>query len=81
MGRKVGRRTGQAVAAPHVLNRNGATQVELGTAAADLRPALEALGHQVQESELQSGLAIVRFVDGRMIGAADPRRDARALGE
>lgn len=75
------RSPGQAVAAPHVLNRNGATQLEAGTAAADLRAALEALGHQVQESELQSGLAIVRFVDGRMIGAADPRRDGIALGE
>ncbi len=76
-----GRAPGQAVAAPHVLNRNGATQLEAGTSAVDLRAALEALGHEVQESELQSGLAIVRFFDGRMIGAADPRRDGVALGE
>ncbi|HNB07647.1 MAG TPA: gamma-glutamyltransferase, partial [Thauera aminoaromatica] len=76
-----GRPPGQAVAAPHVLNRNGATELEAGTAATDLRAALEGLGHQVQESALQSGLAIVRFVDGRMVGAADPRRDGVALGE
>ena len=76
-----GRSPGQAVAAPHVLNRNGATEIEAGTAVVELRPALEALGHAVEESELQSGLAIVRFEDGRMTGAADPRRDGMALGE
>ena len=76
-----GRSPGQAVAAAHVVNRNGPTFVEAGTAAAMLRPELEALGHQVEETEMQSGLAIVRFVDGRMIGAADPRRDGVALGE
>jgi gamma-glutamyltranspeptidase/glutathione hydrolase len=76
-----GRTPGQAVAAPHVLNRNGPTVVETGMETAQLRHALEALGHEVQESELQSGLAIVRFIDDRMIGAADPRRDGVALGE
>ncbi len=76
-----GRAPGQAVAAPHVLNRNGATFVEAGSGAALLRPQLEALGHQVEESELRSGLAIVRFVEDHMIGAADPRRDGVALGE
>ncbi len=76
-----GRAPGEAVAAPHVLNRNGPTMIEAGTAAAALRAELEALGHQVDESELQSGLAIVRFIDGHMIGAADPRRDGTALGE
>jgi gamma-glutamyltranspeptidase/glutathione hydrolase len=76
-----GRGPGEAVAAPHVLNRNGPTLIEAGTAAAAMRAELEALGHQVEESELQSGLAIVRFIDGHMIGAADPRRDGAALGE
>jgi gamma-glutamyltranspeptidase/glutathione hydrolase len=75
------RTPGEAVAAPHVLNRNSATHIEAGSAAVLLRPELEALGHSVEESELQSGLAIVQFVDGRMIGASDPRRDGNALGE
>lgn len=76
-----GRAPGQAVAAPHVLNRNGTTQIEAGTDLVELRTALQALGHVVEESELQSGLAIVRFQDGNLIGAADPRRDGIALGE
>lgn len=77
-----GRAPGDAVSAPHALNRNGPTIIEAGTGLIELRPELEALGHQVQEQDLSSGLAIVRFTpDGHMIGAADPRRDGTALGE
>ena len=72
----------EAVSAAHVLNRNGPTIIEAGTDLPRLRPELEALGHQVQEQKLPSGLAIVRFMPGGpMIGAADPRRDGMALGE
>ena len=71
-----------AVAAPHALNRNGPTIIEAGTDLVQLRPELEAMGHEIQEQDLSSGLAIVRFApDGTMIGAADPRRDGIALGE
>jgi gamma-glutamyltranspeptidase/glutathione hydrolase len=76
-----GRSPGAAVAAPHVLNRNGPTLVEAGTRALDLRDALEDLGHAVEERQLKSGLNIVQFKDGVMIGASDPRRDGIALGE
>ena len=44
-----GRSPGAAAAAPHVLNRNGPTLIEAGTARCDLRAALEALGHEVEE--------------------------------
>ncbi len=77
-----GRSPGEAVSAPHLLNRNGPTVIEAGTALVDLRAEMEALGHQIEEQDLSSGLAIVRFApDGRMTGAADPRRDGIALGE
>jgi len=76
-----GRSPGAAAAAPHILNRNGPTLVEAGTSALDLRDALEALGHDVEERNLKSGLNIVQFKDGLMIGASDPRRDGIALGE
>ena len=76
-----GRSPGAAAAAPHILNRNGPTLVEAGTSALDLRDALEALGHDVEERNLKSGLNIVQFKDGAMIGASDPRRDGIALGE
>ncbi|HET6618763.1 MAG TPA: gamma-glutamyltransferase [Dongiaceae bacterium] len=76
-----GRSPGAAAAAPHVLNRNGPTLIEAGSSAVDLRAPLEALGHEVKEVELKSGLNIVAFKDGTMIGASDPRRDGLALGE
>lgn len=76
-----GRSPGAAAAAPHVLNRNGPTLIEAGTTALDMREALEALGHQVEERTMKSGLNIVVFKDGAMIGASDPRRDGIALGE
>ena len=77
-----GRTPAEAVSTPHALNRNGPTVIEAGTNLVQLRPELEALGHQVQEQELSSGLGIVRFAPGGpMIGAADPRRDGTALGE
>ena len=76
-----GRSPGAAAAAPHVLNRNGPTLIEAGTTALDMREALEALGHQVEERTLKSGHNIVVFKDGTMIGASDPRRDGIALGE
>lgn len=76
-----GRSPAEAAAAPHILNRNGPTLIEAGTTALDLRDALEALGHEVDERTLRSGLNIVQFKDGIMIGASDPRRDGIALGE
>ena len=76
-----GRSPGVAAATPHILNRNGPTLIEAGTSALDLREQLEALGHAVEERELRSGLNIVQFKDGVMIGASDPRRDGIALGE
>lgn len=77
-----GRSPGDAAAAAHLINRNGPTIIEAGTGLVQLRAELEALGHEVEERPLQSGLGIVRFYeDGRMVGAADPRRDGNALGE
>ena len=76
-----GRSPGAAAAAPHILSRNGPTLIEAGSSALDMREALEALGHQVEERELRSGLNIVEFKNGTMIGASDPRRDGIALGE
>jgi gamma-glutamyltranspeptidase/glutathione hydrolase len=76
-----GRSPAAAAAAPHILNRNGPTLIESGTSAVDLRGPLQALGHEVDERELRSGLNIVQFKDGEMIGASDPRRDGIALGE
>lgn len=72
----------EAVALPHVLNRNGPTELEAGTAATELRAALESLGHRIQEAEMTSGLhAISIDAEGRLHGGADPRREGVAIGD
>lgn len=70
-----------AVSLPHLVNRFGTFDLEAGTAAADLAPALRALGYEVEERELDSGLHAIMLKDGALYGGADPRREGTALGE
>jgi gamma-glutamyltranspeptidase/glutathione hydrolase len=69
----------EAVALPMVLTRNGATEIDNDFPPA-LRAALEASGQSFVESDLNSGLAIIRRADGQLEGAADPRREGKAAG-
>ncbi|MFA5123424.1 gamma-glutamyltransferase, partial [Zavarzinia sp.] len=69
------------VAMPHLMNRFGPFEVEAGTAATGLVPGLQALGYRVEVTDLNSGLAAIAIGgDGRLDGAADPRREGVALG-
>jgi gamma-glutamyltranspeptidase/glutathione hydrolase len=71
-----------ALAAGHVSNRNGPTDLEEGTEAATMANALNAMGHKTRVRTLNSGLAAIRIRDdGILEGAADPRREGTALGE
>jgi gamma-glutamyltranspeptidase/glutathione hydrolase len=71
----------EALALGHVVNRNGATDLEAGTPVAAMQPALEAKGQKVQVIDLNSGLhAIIRRAD-HLEGAVDPRREGTALGD
>lgn len=65
----------------HVVNRNGATDVEAGTEAAALAPMLKTLGHTVRVRDLNSGLHGIEIVDGMLRGGADPRREGIARGD
>ncbi|MEK9901874.1 MAG: gamma-glutamyltransferase, partial [Rhodospirillaceae bacterium] len=65
----------------HVVNRNGATDLEAGTGAAALAPALEALGHTTRVRDLNSGLHGIEIVDEGLRGGADPRREGTARGD
>ncbi|MFT4715732.1 MAG: gamma-glutamyltranspeptidase/glutathione hydrolase [Paracoccaceae bacterium] len=64
----------------HVVNRNGATDLEENSDSAAFGPALTALGHEVKIRNLNSGLHVIQIVDGVLIGAADKRREGVALG-
>ncbi len=70
-----------AIALPNVVNRNGPTELEKGTSAAELAPALRRRGHAVEVEAMTSGLhAIAVGPDGTLHGGADPRREGVALG-
>ncbi len=71
-----------AVAAGHIINSNsGTTELEEGTPAATLAPALEALGHKVKVRDLTSGLHLIQITDGGPVAGVDPRREGAALGD
>jgi gamma-glutamyltranspeptidase / glutathione hydrolase len=70
-----------AVAAGHVLSRNGPAELEAGTDAAALEAALVARGQNVQVKALNSGLHAIALVNGRLQSGVDPRREGSAQGE
>ncbi|MGA0843064.1 MAG: gamma-glutamyltransferase [Arenicellales bacterium] len=72
----------QAVEQAHFCNRNGATELERGLDSDALRLSLEALGHEVRDREMNSGLHIIRRQpDGSLTAGVDPRREGVAAGE
>ena len=71
-----------AIDAPHIVNRNGDTQVEQGDGADATIKALQALGQTAEAADTNSGLqAILVAPDGTLTGAADKRREGLALGD
>ncbi|MEO3999102.1 gamma-glutamyltransferase [Mesorhizobium sp. CAU 1732] len=70
-----------AIARPHMVNRFGPYDIELGTAAEDLVEDLAALGYEVEAKELNSGLHGIEFTPSGLEGAADTRREGVAVGD
>ncbi|WP_018387099.1 gamma-glutamyltransferase [Ancylobacter sp. FA202] len=70
-----------AIAAPNVLARFDAVEIEAGTAAEELAPGMRELGFQVKTGPMTSGVQAVAITPGGLIGAADPRREGVAIGE
>jgi len=70
-----------AAALPHVSQRNrGTVALEPGMPATVVE-GLKALGHEIEEAEMTSGLHIIRILpDGTLLGGADPRREGAASG-
>jgi len=71
----------EAIDMGHVVNRNGATDLEEGTEAVALEAALTALGHEVNIRDLNSGLHVIAITDVGLIGGADGRREGVVLGD
>tara|TARA_R110002167_G_scaffold317911_1_gene523528 strand:- start:885 stop:1601 length:717 start_codon:yes stop_codon:yes gene_type:complete len=70
-----------AINLPNLVNRFGTYDLEAGTAAESLGPALEALGYKVDVRDLNSGLQGILIDGDRLRGGADPRREGVVLGE
>ncbi|WP_425105428.1 gamma-glutamyltransferase [Ancylobacter sp.] len=70
-----------AIAAPNVLARFDAVEIEAGTAAEALAPGLAALGFSVKVGAMTSGVQAVAITPQGLLGAADPRREGVAIGE
>ena len=70
-----------ALAMPHFLNRGGAVELEIDSAAEVLKKPLEAIGHQVKIKKTTSGLHFVGRTKDGLVGAADPRREGVAVGD
>ncbi len=71
----------QAIALPNFGSRGGATELEKGTSAEALKPALEAMGHTVSVIDFTSGLQGIAIGPKGFVGGADPRREGVALGD
>ncbi len=74
---------GDAIALPVIFAPGGnVVYIERGSAMEAMIPALRALGHsdiQVRESSFKANA--VEVVNGRLVGAADPRSEGRAVEE
>lgn len=70
-----------AIDRPHAVNRNGPTDVEEGPGAEERAAALQALGHEVNVRDLNSGLHAMRVGADGLVGAADKRREGLAIGQ
>ena len=71
----------QAVALPNFVNRNGATDLEEGTAVVENKDAFEDLGHEVNIRGMTSGLHGIRRTEAGLEGGADPRREGVVVAE
>jgi gamma-glutamyltranspeptidase/glutathione hydrolase len=70
-----------AVDQPNFANRNGATELEKGTALEALAPTLESMGHEIRITGLTSGLAAILATPAGLLGGADSRREGAAVGD
>lgn len=69
-----------AINLPHVANKKGPIDLELGRGLDALIPALQAMGHEAGPLEMQSGLNGILVTPDGYEAAADPRREGSVAG-
>jgi gamma-glutamyltranspeptidase/glutathione hydrolase len=62
-------------------HRNDILALEAGTTLPLLQGKLKERGYQIRVSNLNSGLHLIKRVDGQWLGGADPRREGQAMGQ
>jgi gamma-glutamyltranspeptidase/glutathione hydrolase len=65
---------------PNVGSRNGPTELEAGTEAAEWKAGLEAKGHDVKLIDQNSGIHAIVVTPAGLVGGADSRREGVAIG-
>jgi gamma-glutamyltranspeptidase/glutathione hydrolase len=70
-----------AVDLPNFGSRNGPTELEAGTEAEGWQAALEAMGHEVRVTEMNSGIQAIVVTPEGLVGGADTRREGVAIGD
>lgn len=71
----------EAINLPRITNRNNYTSLEKGTELANHKAEFVNRGHNVRILDLNSGLHAVELKEGKLYGAADPRREGIALSD
>jgi gamma-glutamyltranspeptidase/glutathione hydrolase len=72
---------GEALALPVLFAPGNTVTVEKGTRLEAMIPALEKLGHTVRAGELPLKTNAIAVIGGRLVGAADPRSEGRAVSQ
>jgi gamma-glutamyltranspeptidase / glutathione hydrolase len=71
----------EAIDVPNFANFNGPSVLEEDRYPEELIEALRALGHQIDERALTSGLQAIQVTEDGFFGGADPRREGVVMGE
>jgi gamma-glutamyltranspeptidase/glutathione hydrolase len=71
----------EAISLPNHVNRNGATDLEKGTALETIAAGLRNIGHKVRVRAMVSGLHGIRVTPSGLDGGADHRREGVAVGD
>ncbi|MBX2830671.1 MAG: gamma-glutamyltransferase [Rhodospirillales bacterium] len=70
-----------AINMPHLINRFGTFDLEAGTTAEHLAPALEKIGYKTSIRDLNSGIHTIMIAEDGLIGGADLRREGIVIGQ